>query len=180
METFTDIRPLIADPDYHNRRQAVIKSLDLNELDEPVIELVKDFLTLPYCFTLQSCYGHFVHDDQKNPGNIEPLTGADHISVVEYRIAYIAVCIQNNDSGSLLLNDLRKIPAIDPQYIQFGCAQWFWKQHINSYALQVEPERYREKDSAHVDFQEALHLEKVRNKFFSNLKQLISKRTKAV
>ena len=180
METFIPVRSFVNDPNFQNRRQDTLNGLNFNDLDTPVIDIIKGFIKLPYCFTLQSCYGHFVHDNQRNPENITPLAATDHISDVEYRIAYIAVCIQYSDSGKLLFDDLRKIPEIDPKYIQFGSAQWFWRQHVNSYALQVEPERYKEKDSALVDFQEALHIEKVRNKFFSELKLLILKRTNAV
>ncbi len=42
-------------------------------------------------------------------------------------------------------HDLRQIPAIDPEYIQFGCAEWFWEAQVNSYALQVEPMRHMTK-----------------------------------
>ena len=99
----------------------------------------------------------------------------DSITIVEYRIAYIALCIQNSDLGRILFDDLRKIPAIDPEYIQFGCAEWFWKKQVNSYALQIEPERYMTKDRISVNYQEALHIEEIRNEFFSELKKVIQK-----
>lgn len=31
------------------------------------------------------------------------------------------------------------ITAIEPDYLQFGSADWFWERWLNSYALQVEP-----------------------------------------
>jgi len=74
-----------------------------------------------------------------------------------------------------LFNDLGKIPAIDPEYIQFGCAEWFWKRQVNSYVLQVEPKRYMTEDRVSVNYQEALHIEKIRNTVFSELGNLIQK-----
>jgi len=44
---------------------------------------------LPYCFTLQSCFGHFVFCGQNDQQNLEPLPVNDPIVKVEYRIAYI-------------------------------------------------------------------------------------------
>jgi len=77
--------------------------------------------------------------------------------------------------GKELLGRLEQITAIDPEYIQFGCAEWFWTRQVNSYALQVEPQRFKQKDSCLVAYKEALHLEKVKQSFFIQLKQLIPK-----
>ena len=57
------------------------------------LEIVKGSAELPYCSTLQSCYGHFLYNDHNNPKNIQPLTNLDKTVSVEYRIAYIALCI---------------------------------------------------------------------------------------
>ena len=95
------------------------------------------------------------------------------ITTVEYRIAYVAVCIENSRLGKALLERLGKLPALDPAYIQFGCAEWFWTRQVNSYALQVEPQRFKEKDTCMVEYKEALHLEKIKQSFFIQLKQLI-------
>ena len=62
---------------------------------------------------------------------------------------------------------------IDPENIQFCCAEWFWKRQINSYALQVEPERFKEKDRAILNYREALHIEKTRDEFFIELEKLL-------
>ena len=138
-------------------------------IDMPIIELVNGFNKLPYCFTLQSCYGHFVYSGQKDSYNLEPLPAGDTSAKVEYRIAYIAFCIANSLLGRGLLACLKEITAIDPENIQFCCAEWFWKRQINSYALQVEPDRFKRKDTAVLDFKEALHIEKIRNEFFIRL-----------
>ena len=172
METFTEFKPLVKNPLFTQQREKALNQLDINTIDAPIKEIIKDFSNLPYCFTLQSCYGHFLYNNQKNPNNIEPLPNLGNISNIEYKIAYIALCIRNNEQGRMLLQELKKIPAIDPDYVQFGCADWFWKQQVNSYALQVEPERYKRKDKITVNFQEALHIENVRNEFFIRLQKI--------
>lgn len=176
METFTELKLFVQNPLYQKQREEALNNLDINTIDVPIIKIVKGLTELPYCFTLQSCYGHFVHKNQNNHKNVAPLSALDNISTVEYRIAYVALCIQNSDRGRVLLQDLKAIPSIDPDYVQFGCAKWFWKRQVNSYALQVEPKRYKTKDKISISFQEALHLEKIRNKFFYQLKKILQKR----
>ncbi len=173
METFTELKDLVDNPHYQEQRQQSLLNLDVNTLDAPIAEIIGSFTKLPYCFTLQSCYGHFLHAGQKDSRDTEPLPVSESIKTIEYRIAYVAICIENSELGSNLLKNLEKIPTIDPEYIQFGCAEWFWKRQINSYALQVEPKRHMTKDTAFVDYNEALHIEKVRNEFFVNLNKLI-------
>jgi len=65
------------------------------------------------------------------------------------------------------------LPQIDCKYIQFGCADWFWERQINSYTLQVEPERYSTKDRVFIDYKEALYIENIRNKFFKKMEDII-------
>jgi len=173
METFTEFKPLVDHSLYQVQREKSLRRLDINTIDTPIIEIINSFAKLPFCFTLQSCYGHFVHKKQKNPKNVEPLPGSDDISNVVYRIAYIALCIQKDDCGKTLLQKLINIPLIDPEYVQFGCAEWFWKKQVNSYALQVEPKRYKTKDKVSISYKEALHIEKIRNKVFMELKKII-------
>ncbi|MBC8484665.1 MAG: hypothetical protein H8D45_01325 [Bacteroidetes bacterium] len=175
METFTEFKPLVDNPYFLQQREKSFNQLDINTIDAPIKEIIKAFSNLPYCFTLQSCYGHFLYDNQKNPNNIEPLPESDNISKVEYRIAYIALCIQNNEQGRILLQELKKIPAIDQDYVQFACADWFWQRQVNSYALQVEPQRYKTKDKITINFQEALHIEKVRNEFVRRLEKIFDR-----
>lgn len=142
-------------------------------IDMPIIDLINWFNKLPYCFTLQSCYGHFVYNGQKDTHNLEPLPVKGAIAKVEYRIAYIAFGIENSLSGRELFESLKEITTLDPENIQFCCAEWFWKKQINSYALQVEPDRFKRKDTAIVDLKEALHIEKIRNEFFIRLYELL-------
>jgi hypothetical protein len=175
METFTEPKALAENPHYRGQRQKSLASLSDNMIDEPIIDLINAFNKLPYCFTLQSCYGHFVHSGQNDPQNLEPLPLTDTIGTVEYRIAYIAFCIENSDQGRRFLEALKGITEIDPGNIQFCCAEWFWEKQVNSYALQVEPDRFKSEDKAVVDYREALRIEKTRNEFFVQLKELLEK-----
>ena len=61
---------------------------------------------------------------------------------------------------------------IEPEYIQFGCAEWFWERQVNSFALQVEPKRFMDKDRLNIEYKEALFVEKVRTKFFKRLSEI--------
>lgn len=52
-------------------------------------------------------------------------------------------------------------------------AGWFWRRQVNSYALQVEPDRFKHKDIAILGYKEALYFESVRNKFINKLVKLV-------
>jgi len=176
METFTEPRDFVDNHDFRERRQESLGKLDIDSIDEPIVDIIENFSRLSYCFTLQSCYGHFIHDFQKDTHNTEPLPQSKQISSVEYKLAYIALCIDNNEHGVALFMDLKEIPLIATEYIQFGSAEWFWKREVNSYALQVEPTRYMNKDKIIVDYKEAVHLQETRNRFFVELRHLLQKR----
>ena len=173
METYTEPKELVENPYYQVQRQKKLACLSDSMIDEPIIEIVNGFNKTPHCFTLQSCYGHFVYSGQKNFHNVDPLPVTDTIASVEYKIAYIAFCIKNSSSGRGLFEDLKGITAIDPENIQFCCADWFWKRQLNSYALQVEPDRFKRNDRAILDYKEALYIEKVRNEFYVRVDQLL-------
>jgi len=175
LETFTEPKALVENLHFRDQRQKCLASLSDSMIDEPIIELVNAFNELPYCFTLQSCYGHFVYSGQNDPQNLKPLPLTDTIYRVEYRIAYVAFCVEYSDFGRTLLDVLKAIKDIDPDNIQFCCAEWFWERQVNSYALQVEPERFKFKDEAILDYQEALRIQKIRNEFFAQLKVLLQK-----
>lgn len=173
METFIKAKALVKNPNFPDQRRESLSNLKDEIIDEPIIGLINDINKLPYCFTLQSCYGHFVYEGQTNPKNLERLPTTNNVSSVEYRIAYIAFCIENCDLGRKFLEALKRIASIYPDNIQFGSAEWFWERQVNIYTLQVEPDRFKFKDKATLDYSEALKIEKIRDKFFVQLKKLI-------
>jgi hypothetical protein len=175
METFTETRAFVENPHFDEERRTSLHRLDLSAIDPPIVEIVKGFAELAYCFTLQSCYGHFLYAGQKDGYNLEPLPTDESIEYVEYRIAYLALCIEDSSAGRDLFNDLRVIASGNREYIQFGSADWFWERHLNSYAIQVEPRKHMTKDQCHIAYEEALQLEEVRNGFFEEITSLLQR-----
>jgi hypothetical protein len=175
VETFANPKEFVENPQFRDQKQKMMAGLSDEMLDAPIIELINSFNLLPYCFTLQCCYGHFVHDRQKDPYNLEPLPVTNTIRSVEYRIAYVAFCIENCASGRMFREALSDIRLADPDNIQFCSAEWFWERQVNSYALQVQPDRFKDKDKSILDYREALLIEKVRNVFFVQLQVLLQK-----
>ena len=141
-------------------------------IDAPILDIVLGFARLPHCFTLQSCYGHFVWPGQPDPDNLDSLPDQD-VGSVTYRIAYVALCVEPSEAGAQLRHTLEGIRTVDAEYVQFGSPSWFWSQYPNSYALQVEPERFAGQDEAVMPHPEALHVEGVRNEFFTRLRELV-------
>lgn len=176
METFIPPKSLVDNPLFGDQRRHAMRRMEAATIDAPIVELIGGFSKLPYCFTLQSCYGHFVHGSQLDRDNVECLPESTSKDPVDYRIAYVALCVDKCDDGVLLVEALSRITDVDPDYVQFGCAMWFWRQQVNSYALQVEPERYKTRDSITVDYQEALRLQRVRDEFFAELAGLVDSR----
>jgi len=156
------------------QKQKSLGSLTDDMIDPPIGDIINGFNKLPCCFTLQCCSGHFVCNGQKDPHNLAPLPIKESPAKIEYRIAYIAFCIENSASGRELFETFNKIPAVDPENVQFCCAEWFWEHQVNSFALQVQPERFKHLDKTSLDYREALHIEKVRNAFFVRLEELLS------
>jgi tRNA(Phe) wybutosine-synthesizing methylase Tyw3 len=70
LETFTEPKELAENPHYQDQRRKSLAGLSDGMIDVPIIELINAFNKLPYCFTLQSCYGHFIYvewgSDQTN------------------------------------------------------------------------------------------------------------------
>ena len=172
MKTFEQPRQLVDNPHFRRDRQVALANLARARIDDPIRGIVAAFADLPCCFTLQSCYGHFVHVEHSPLENLEPLPAHD-IGEVRYRIAYIAFCIENSPSGRHLLAALEMVPSIDPNFVQFGSPVWFWDRHLNSYALQVEPSRFQHRDEANVEYREALHIQQVRDLFFTGLSRIL-------
>lgn len=173
METFTKPKALIDNPQFMVQRRNTLAGLTDGMIDQPIIELINELNRLPYCFTLQCCHGHFVREGGSDLHNLEPLPERVDSCMVHYRMAYMCLCIENSESGIGLLKALSKIPDPDPEHIQFCSAEWFWKKQVNSYALQVQPDRFKRDDTAMLEYEEALRVERVRNDFFNRLFGLI-------
>ncbi len=172
METLTRAREFTADPRYHNDRKNVLETLDLRAIDPPVVELIEGFSLLHQCFTLQSCYGHFLYYPGQDLHSLERLPPG-HSGRVTYRIAYMAFCLENSQQGRTLRESLEHVQLIDTDYVQFGSADWFWEKHRNSYVLQVEPARHMRRDRIVIDSCEALYIENIRDLFFARLKEIL-------
>jgi len=173
LQTFIEPKEPVINPGFEKQRRRTLAELSDGMIDEPIINIIRGLNNLPYCFTLQCCYGHFMYDGRWDPHNLDPLPESEQICRVEYRIAYIAYCIDNTEAGKDLLHHLASITTIDPENIQFCSARWFWRRQPNSYALQVEPDRFKNKDKAILDYKEALYIENLRGEFFRKLEKLL-------
>ena len=178
METLAEPRPLVTSSHYSRDRHDTLMRLDSRSIDAPILELITAFNTLPCCFTLQSCYGHFISTPDQDDRSCEPVP-RHHGGPVRYRIAYVAVCLENTEAGRALHDSLGQLAASDPEYVQFGSADWFWQRHVNSYALQVEPIRYMRMDEAVLDHAEALRVQERRNLLFTDLADLVHRMLKS-
>ena len=171
METFTQTKDFVENPRFISDRKQVLTDLEMEAIDEPIRDIILNMNKLPFCFTLQCCYGHFVwdaHQDAHNFNTLPPYIPGQ----IRYRIAYMAFCIENNPKGAAFRDALARIPDMDRDYVQFGSAHWFWERHLNSFVLQVEPKRFQDKDEAWVEWEEAQKLEKIRSIFFEKLRVL--------
>ena len=173
METFTKARELVENRGFVRDRQKSIAELDLSCIDSPIADIVEGFNALPYCFTLQCCYGHFLCFPEQGPHNFDPIPPG-FSGFVTYRIAYIALCLENSSHGQTLRQSLARLPAIDPDFVQFGSADWFWEQWLNSYAFQVEPMAHMLKDEAILGPAEALQTQAARDLFFGEIRTLLA------
>jgi len=173
METFTKAREFVKGRGYDRARLESIAALDPAAIDDPIRDIVVGFSALPHCFTLQCCYGHFLCSPEQSSHSLEPVPRG-FSGQVTYRIAYIAFCLENSRRGRSLRQSLARLPAVDPDYIQFGSADWFWERWVNSYALQVEPEAHMFKDEAVLGPPEALRTQRARNLFFAELRVLVA------
>jgi hypothetical protein len=172
VETFSPPRPFVDNPTYRVDRERALATLDLRDIDLPIRDIVSAFNTLSHCFTLQCCFGHFVHASQTDPHGMQRLSTED-VGQVEYRIAYLALCIEDSAPGHRLRTLLEGVPLVAPGYIQFGSPHWFWERQVNSYALQVEPDRLKDKDVATIGHQEALRVQDVRDLFFHRITEVV-------
>lgn len=172
METFAQSREFVENPRFRRDRERILAYLALQDIDSPIRKLVADMSALPFCFSIQSCYGHFVDPTQPALDNLEPVP-AGGTGPVGYRIAYIALCLENSTSGRDFRTALEQITVIAPEYIQFGSPGWFWERYPNSYVLQLEPRRFIDKDAVSVGHSEARQIQNIRGRFFAALAEIL-------
>ena len=158
---------------YAHARQRSIAVLDLASIDDPIKDIVEGFASLPHCFTLQCCYGHFICSPEQDQHNLEPIPFGFPGST-RYRIAYVSFCLENSLRGRALRQSLAQLTAVDPDYVQFGSADWFWERWANSYVLQVEPEAHMLKDEAILGPAQARHTQGVRDLVFRELRIILA------
>ena len=173
MQTYIELKELIENPGFQAQRRAALAGLSDDMIDAPIVTMVRAFNRLPYAFTLQCCYGHYLYPGQRDPHNLAPLPDLEESATVEYCIAYLAFCVENSQRGRHLLDALQDLTTLDPENIQLCSAEWFWERQVNSYALQVEPERYKHQDRAILTCGEALQIEATRNAFFPALENVL-------
>ncbi len=172
MKTFAPPREFQSNTEFQHTRLSVLSKLNQVDIDPPIKDLIYAFADLPHCFTLQSCHGHFVCGPDDAHDNNDPIP-AGYTGKVNYRIAYVALCIENSERGHALRDALSLLTEIDTNYVQFGSPGWFWDQWINSYTLQVEPKNQQFADVAQLDVTETRQVEHVRDIFFQQLRQLV-------
>ena len=174
LETFSEAKAFVESRRYAENRRDSLAAVDLSSIDEPIVDIVAGFAALPHCFTLQCCYGHFICAQGQSLHSLAPVPKG-YQGPVRYRIAYMAFCLEKSSRGRALRDALSLITAIDGDYVQFGSPDWFWKQWVNSYVLQVEPIAQQLLDEAVLEIAEAFHTQKVRDLFFGNLRELLAK-----
>ena len=173
MKTFTEIKKFVDNADFVDSRNSALRNFNFQIIDQPISSIVKKLIGIPYCYTLQSCYGHFLYTNNTDPTNCNPLP-KDPLHVdIEYRISYVALCLQNNKKGRELFKLFKEFELMKPNLIQFGCADWFWERHVNSYVIQIEPERFKYVDHCVIQYDEACEIEKVKTVFWKRLKEQI-------
>jgi hypothetical protein len=173
VETFSEPREFVENTKYVQERKAALAVLDLDSIDESIVDIVSGFATLPHCFTQQCCYGHFICSPGQSIHSLQPIP-SNYSGLVRYRIAYIAFCLENSSRGLAFRDSLSQVTAVDPDYVQFGSPDWFWKQRLNSYALQVEPVAHQFKDEVILEAAEARPIQRARDLFLSKLRELMA------
>jgi hypothetical protein len=173
LETFAKPKEFVENVRYEEDRREALAALVPDSIDEPIVDIINGFATLRHCFTLQSCYGHFICFPEQDPHTLESIPRGWN-GPVRYRMAYIAFCIENSCRGRSLRQSLAEIAASAPDYVQFGSADWFWDRWPNTYALQVMPIAYKLKDETILDPLEAVQTQEVRGLFFTRLRSMLS------
>lgn len=167
MQTFCSEKPLEYNPGFNAKKVRSLKEMSDVDIETPVVEVVNSLNKLPFCFTLQSCFGHFLIEGENISDSFYfPYSYTDAKEFL-YRISYVAICVDSVPESRRLLTLLRDIlNKINTEYLQFGCAEWYWEQYVNSYVIQVQPWNRSNVDSLYVTTEEAQKIRTVRDHFW--------------
>ena len=175
MQTYCPDKPLQPNPEFETARARALEDLAGAEIDEPITDIIESLNRLPFCYTLQCCFGHFVAPEQPDDHNLALVAESGPSTHFLYRIAYVAFCVDASPDGKRLLNMLRDIPSrVDRDNVQFGCAQWFRDRCVNSYVLQIQPSGRADVDSLTVTRREALRIQSARNRFWDTMREMLT------
>jgi len=175
MQTYMKARPVEDNDTFEAQRSDALAALDLSAMDEPMVSLVESLNRLPHCFTLQCCFGHFVAAGDTDTRTLAPPPPMGK-TPMEYRVAYVAICIRDDEHGRGLLDRIHELRDLDPKYIQVGSADWFWERQVNSYIIQVGPKRMRKHDAMTLDGKELRHVSHVRTQLWRRFAALVRRR----
>ena len=73
METFIEPIELVENPNFQEQRSRSLVTLRDETIDLPILDLINKISMLNCCFTIQSCFGHFLYKGLDNPHNVAPL-----------------------------------------------------------------------------------------------------------
>lgn len=173
MQTFCPERPLAPNLRFMAQKRRARGAVRYDDIDAPIRDTVYALFGLAWCFPMQSCWGHFVSPRRPGQRDVSPLDPAYLERRYHYHIAYVTLCLDDSVAGREGLAALRAMPrAVDPACVQFGCAAWFWGRQVNSYVLQVQPERETGQDALDVSGAEALRLQAAREGLWARLRTM--------
>lgn len=175
METFIAAKEMVEDPSFEEKREKALKQFHMSEIDPQIRDVVNGFAQMEHCFTVQSCHGHIIEQDTDSkvirridPEPELPETGC-------YQLAYLALVIENSVPGRELMRALAGLASEDEEFIQWGCAEWFWitQGHPNSYVIQVQPYRFRNLDRFTMEREEAETWLAARDRLFRKVRKIL-------
>jgi hypothetical protein len=168
---------MLKNPGYDSKRRRALASLDPGSLDPPMVELVHGYNRLPHCYTLQSCHGHIIPSMKGGAGPVKRLPVDQPPARACYQLAYLALVIENSPRGKGLLHSLGLAAPANHSFIQLGGADWFWHDQgqVNSYVVQVSPQRFKGFDRFEMERPEALQWKQAREDFLAGLEGVLQK-----
>ncbi len=72
MKTFAEPKKMVVNSCFQEQRQQCLMDFTCETIDAPITKLIQTINSYTYCFTIQSCYGHFVYQGQNDSKNLKP------------------------------------------------------------------------------------------------------------